>query len=42
MVNGVTNVANTSSTSTTPNSNSVLGKDDFLKMLITQLKNRIR
>ena len=40
MVNGVTNVANTSSTSTTPNSNSVLGKDDFLKMLITQLKNQ--
>ena len=40
MVNGVTNAANTSSTSTTSNSNSVLGKDDFLKMLMTQLKNQ--
>ena len=37
MVNGVTS---SSSTSTVSNSSSVLGKDDFFKMLMAQLKNQ--
>ena len=34
------NVVNSAVNSQTTNSNSVLGKDDFLQLLITQLKNQ--
>ncbi len=41
MVNGVSNTSTTSSSSTSQtNSNSIMGKDDFMKMMIAQLQNQ--
>lgn len=40
MVDSVTNLINTSSVKNTRTSKSTLGKDDFLKLMISQLKNQ--
>ncbi|MCL5028267.1 MAG: flagellar hook capping protein [Bacteroidetes bacterium] len=40
MVDGVTNVANSQSSTVTQTSNSTLGKNDFMNLLIAQMKNQ--
>jgi flagellar basal-body rod modification protein FlgD len=39
-VSGVSSTTGTSSTTTVSNSTSTLGKDDFLKLLVTQMQNQ--
>lgn len=40
MVNSVSNTASTASSSSTSSSSAIMGKDDFLKLMIAQLKNQ--